>query len=168
MNAAPCPELTSLLLRAAEDALDDVELADLDEHLRTCRGCRMALAEQRGVRAALVARPGLEASPAFRVRVREAIERDRRDWSLLLDYRRWSWRLAPLATILVAAIALGIPQIDRIGTDDDETADAAGIAQWPVAAALFSSDVQVGSLESLLLVAGPDAALGDFTQEGGR
>ena len=92
MKEMPCPELVPMLLRASEDGLDEVERADLDEHVRECQPCRRALRDLSAVRAALGARPALDASPDFRARVREAVERDRRDPSHFLDYRRRSRR----------------------------------------------------------------------------
>jgi len=161
-----CETLEPLLARAAEapDAwpLDDGERARLSAHLTSCESCRDALAAQTEVRALLAARPALDASSAFRVRVRQALEPEAgRAPSLaeLLDFRRWTWRLVPVAAAMVVATAIGLAT-PLAETDADVVAMTEAAAELPVAAALYSTNVTDESLLALMLTASADDRLG--------
>ncbi|MEZ5319052.1 MAG: hypothetical protein R2752_16745 [Vicinamibacterales bacterium] len=170
MKPQACPELTSMLLRAADGLLDEEETADLEVHLRDCRGCRSALAEQKAARRDLQARPVIAASPAFRVRVADAIAAEERSLANVLDFRRWTWRLAPVAAVLLTAIALGVPTASDTASADASDVDPTLNADLPVSSALYTGDLPSTSLESLLLVGNPDRPVGDYvqTQEPGK
>ena len=98
-----CAHATRLIARHADgEALDEQAGAALDAHLIGCRTCREALAEQRAVADLLRARPAERVSPSFAARLAERLD-EQEGWFGLLDWRRWTIRLAPAA----AAVAIG-------------------------------------------------------------
>ena len=150
-----CPAYIEQLARAAEVPPGEPVESSVAEHLETCAGCRAALEAQRAVRTMLMARPALAASPAMRVRVREAVERER---GLIggVDFRRWTWRLVPIAAALALVTALGVTRADT------DTSTATELSDLPVSAALYASDVSDTSALSLLLRADADAQLAAY------
>ncbi len=163
---APCTSFTSWLVRAAEDRLAPPEQAQLDAHLTSCDACRQALADQRSVRMLLQTHPVDGAPLGFDTRVMAAIaaeaERRHSSWFDSLDYRRWTWRLLPVAAALALVIAAvtptdaASPSVENTGTTLAQSTD-----NLPVSAALWSESVSESSLLSLMLSAGADDALAD-------
>lgn len=161
MTTDPCSDFVALLVHAADDSLPDLaERARLDRHLETCAACRQAHADQRASRAWLARRLPVEASPALRARVRAAIDRET-PATTGIDFRRWTWRLAPLAAACALAAVWGVA---RTGAAT-ELADASLL---PVSAALFSEDASDTSILSLMLRASADDALADYWKETSR
>ena len=110
----------------------------------------------------LASRPPLEASPAFRVRVRELIEEEQaRSLVTLLDFRRWTWRLAPVAAALAIAATVGVT---RTAVTEDPALMTETAAELPVSAAWYSTNVSDSSLLSLMLQANADDRLGTFSE----
>lgn len=165
-----CDAFESLLARAAEapDAwpLSDGDRARLAAHLAACAGCREALEAQASVRALLASRPPVMASASFRARVRQAVEAEARPaLADLIDFRRWTWRLVPVAAVMVIAATLGLVQT----TASFETASAGetmteSAAALPVSAALYSTNVTDENLLGLMLGASADDTLGAINQ----
>jgi hypothetical protein len=155
MTSTPCSGFDERLARAAE--LEELDTA-LAAHLAACEGCRAALAEQREVRAMLLARPPLAASPALRVRVREAIEGEH-SWTNVIDFRRWTWRLLPIAAAVALVTAVGAWQLTP-----GATGTTGELGDLTAAAALYSSDVPDTSVLSLMLRAQPDAPLATYLE----
>ena len=158
----PCPEFVDRLARAAEVETDAVGDAELGRHLQACAACRGALEAQRHIRAMLAARPAVTASPEFRVRVREAVERERA-WPAGIDFRRWTWRLVPIAAAAVLATWFGIA-----GVSNGAARDADTFGQLPVAAALYTEEVSESSMLSLMLRARADEQLGAYYESSAR
>jgi anti-sigma factor RsiW len=156
----------SLIVRAADASIGDAEGRRLAAHLEDCAACREALAAQVEARALLVARPPVQASAAFRVRVRQAVEREAGAWSLadVFDFRRWTWRLAPLAAVLAVVATLGAMEATVVETETDQLMSAAA-AELPVSAAIYSTSVTDSSLLSMMLSANADDTLGAFGRE---
>lgn len=115
-----CEQAESLLVRAADGALDAGRQAELDRHLAACAACREALDAQRSARALLAARPDAAVRPGFATRVManlpaqdpagaldEAGALAGGAWLDLLNWRVWTIRLAPIAATLAVAAALG-------------------------------------------------------------
>ncbi len=164
------PEFFSLLVRAAEGRLAPDDQARLDGHLAGCLACRDALEAQRAVRAALASRPPTLAAPDFQARVMAAIGRTRvarprslEAWIERWDFRRWTWRLAPVAAALVVAVLSVL-----YGTTGRLTAasSSAAAGQLPVSAALWAPSVSDTSVLSLMLEANPDDSLASHLTTG--
>lgn len=153
-----CAAYTALVVRAAENVLPTEDRARLDGHLLDCPSCREALADQRAVRSRLLAEPVVGASLGFDRRVMAAIRAEvegrSRSWLDSLDFRRWTWRLVPVAAALALAAA--------VVTQTDTVVSAADIDTLPVSSALFSEDVSESSLLSLMLSANADDTLGTY------
>jgi len=105
-----CDDRQRWLARLADpvesEVLTEAERAAIEAHLASCEPCRAALADQRFVAQALRARPALEPSPAFAARLAARLD-DASGWLGLLDWRLWTFRLAPvaLALFLVAVLS---------------------------------------------------------------
>jgi len=157
-----CPDFESLLARSADGALDAHDEATLASHLATCAGCRGALADQRAVREALAARPLAYARPDFARRVAQAIDADR-SWLDRLDFRAWTWRLAPVAAALSLATWLVVQ--NTAASLSPSATDTSGDSDLPVAAALWDESVSDTSMLSLMLRAGANDRLAETYKE---
>ena len=157
-----CAAFTALLVRVADDSASAQERAQLDAHLATCASCAAALADQRDVHTWLNAQPIGGASLGFDARVMAAIRADAdgrvRGWLDSLDFRRWTWRLVPVAAAL-ALVAVTMSQTDTPQTGTSESATASDTDSLPVSSALWSDSVSGSSLLSLMLTASADDAL---------
>jgi len=100
-----CERWMPALLEAADDRLDDVSRSDRDglmAHLEQCDECRLALQEQRVVRAALTGRTDAEVPAGFPDRVLSEIDfGPSSSWVDMLRWRTWTYRLVPVATGLL-------------------------------------------------------------------
>lgn len=166
MTTDACRECESLLVRAADGALEVGDQAALDAHLRECAACRAALTDQRAVRDAFTARPPLRAQPDFAIRVAAAIEADR-SWLDRLDFRVWTWRLVPVAAALSLVTWVVIHGAGATTTTPASTGtDSASIdADLPVSAALWDESVSDTTLLSLMLRASANDKLADSYKE---
>ena len=160
------PEFERLLVRAADGGLDATEREMLDRHLATCDGCRAALAAQTLVRTSLHMRPRIDASPAFHARVTASL-RSPASWLDSLDFRRWTWRLAPVAAAFVFAVLAfaGLSTRADGGSSVSEIQPASTANDQPVSSALWSSSLSDDSVISLMLRANADDALSRHVSE---
>lgn len=165
-----CDDLIPALLRAADGTLAQLperERARLDAHLATCAACTEALADQRAMRQALSALAEEPVTSHAGVRVMAELREQARasggsTWIDALDWRRWTWRLVPVA----AALALVTANLVRPAATAETTTEVVSEA-LPVSSALMTGDVTGDDLLSLLLNAGADETLATSTQ-GGR
>jgi anti-sigma factor RsiW len=157
-----CAAFTALLVRVADDLASAQERAQLDAHLATCPSCAAALADQRDAHAWLSAQPVAGASLGFDARVMAAIRADAdgrvRGWLDSLDFRRWTWRLVPVAAAL-ALVAVTVTRTDAPQTGTAETVTVSDTDSLPVSSALWSDSVSGSSLLSLMLTASADDSL---------
>jgi predicted anti-sigma-YlaC factor YlaD len=158
----PCSEFVDRLARAAERSAVDTIDPVLAAHLQTCDSCRAALEDQRQIRTMLATRPVLTASPALRVRVREALERER-TLTGIIDFRRWTWRLVPVAAAIALLTVFGVR-----GTSGGSSTEVSELGDLPVSAALYASDVSDTSVLTLMLRAGADERLGSYLEPTSR
>lgn len=162
-----CARVESLLVRAAEGALTSADEARLRAHLEQCASCRAELDDQRAMREMLQGYPVEGAGLGFDTRVMAAVraESEAREssWLNALDFRRWTWRLVPVAAVL----ALLSVTIARTDTATEETTVAAGTNtdSLPVSSALWSESVSESSLLSLMLTANVDDALSNHRKD---
>jgi len=152
MTTDVCPDMLALIVRAADGSLDEQGSHLLAAHTSTCATCREALASQVLVHDLLAAPRSVATSAGFTARVMAALGRE--SWMEVFDFRRWTWRLAPVAAaVAVAAYAvLGSARARSAGT-------SAIVPDVPVASALMSDAVDQHELVSLMLFASPDESL---------
>lgn len=171
-----CATITPLLVRAADGVSspgprgprdDD---ARLNAHLAGCPSCRAALADQRAMRELLQAYPEHGASLGFDGRVMAAIRAEAegraRTWLNSLDFRRWTWRLVPVAAALALASVM-VSERDTTGATVDEAnaTTTASADALPVSSALWSESVNESSLLSLMLTANADDTLSKYRKD---
>ncbi len=92
---------------AADVPTDETRHRALRRHLAVCVACRKIRDEQRAVRVVLAARPNRDAPPDFAARVMANLD-PAGSWLDALDWRRWTFRLAPVATALFLVAAVGL------------------------------------------------------------
>jgi anti-sigma factor RsiW len=118
-----CADANRLIVRRADgDLLDPAHGDALDEHLAGCSSCRDALAGQRVVADLLRARPVDRVSPHFHGRLSRRLD-EASGWLGLLDWRAWTFRLAPAAAALALAALL---------TADGPAAAPISLEEWAV------------------------------------
>jgi anti-sigma factor RsiW len=166
-----CAGVNTLLLRAAEGAIAPEDEARLNAHLASCPSCREALADQRAMRELLQAYPTEGARLGFDARVMAAIRAETgasaSGWLGALDFRRWTWRLVPIAAALVLASLM----VNRTETTEQPTLEdtvvstSNGTDSLPVSSAWFSESVSESSLLSLMLTANVDDTLSTYRKD---
>jgi anti-sigma factor RsiW len=169
MTREDCRPFESLLVRAADGVLNDADRTRLESHVAGCEACRESLAVQIAVRQTLQARPAFAARPDFSARVMIAIEAQdpQVGWLDWLDFRRWTWRLAPVAGALLvaAAAAINLAPASSGATSSPAATDAAFDASLPVSAALWQDSLTDTTVLSLMLSASADDRLTDAYKE---
>lgn len=166
-----CAAVEALLVRAADGTLTPTDQVRLNAHLDECASCRAALADQRAMRELLQGYPVEGARLGFDTRVMAAIRAEAEgraaSWLDNLDFRRWTWRLVPIAAALaVASVVINQPDTTAGPADDQTTLGAsAGTDALPVSSALWSESVSESSLLSLMLTANADDTLSKYRKD---
>jgi predicted anti-sigma-YlaC factor YlaD len=155
----PCSDFADRLARAADLSAAEAIDPALAAHLQTCESCRAALDDQRRIRVMLTSRPALAASPALRVRVREALEQER-TWTGVIDFRRWTWRLVPVAAAVALLTVFGV----QATTGGSTSTDVSELGDLPVSAVLYAGDVSDSSALTLMLRAHADERLASYLE----
>lgn len=150
-----CERYIGLLVRAADGALGETEQSQLDAHLASCSGCAEAVQSQRVARAALSSWVPMPVSPEFAARVLSRLD-EQRSWFDRWDFRRWTWRLAPLASGFAIAALLVVSRPDLASATLDETMS---VGDDTVAASLGSPELSQTDVLALLLTADADEPL---------
>ena len=101
-----CDEAGPLLLRRLDGRLEADEGRRLERHLAGCEACRDTLDSQRRVAQILSARPVAETPLGFAGRVMANLDPSP-GWLDALNWRVWTFRLAPVAAALMVVAALG-------------------------------------------------------------
>jgi len=101
-----------LVAAFADGELVREESREVEEHLRTCAGCRRELALQQDIARALSREPTPGASVSLRRRIGWVGEPERS------PSRRWSWSWATAAAAMVAAIFAGTLAVMHPGVPD--------------------------------------------------
>jgi len=162
----PCEDRIPTLVHAADGTLPAAERAALETHIATCAGCAEALADQQSMRRMLTVLAEEPVTTHVGVRVLAELRADARPstvtgWLDTLDWRRWTWRLVPIA----AALALGVAGVAQTPTPG-ETLEEVVVTERPVSSALVTGEVAGGDLLSLLLSSNVDATLTTTTGGG--
>lgn len=102
-----CDDVERAATRRASGRLDPAGVQRLQAHLDGCPGCRAAVAGQEAVAAVLSQRPDAAAPLGFSARVTARLDRPP-TWLGVIDWRRWTVRLAPVAAAFAVAAAAGL------------------------------------------------------------
>ena len=158
-----CPDYVSLLVRAGDSTIGPGDLARLEQHAATCATCRDALAVQRQMHAVLARREPVEVRPGFARRVLGALdEQARTSWWDRLDFRQWTWRVAPVtAALTIATYVFGAGAPTRPASIETLTTTPSQV----VSSALWTDEAAPEDVMSLMLFADPDASLTDALKE---
>ena len=155
-----CDEAGPLLLRRLEGRLEGDEGQPLERHLEQCETCREPLEVQRRVAAVLSSRPVAEAPLGFAGRVMANLE-PVPGWLDALNWRGWTFRLAPVAATLIVVAALGFRP--TAAAEPMEFSDL--VAEWvveedaqglPAFSLLWQEEVTADTLLEAVLTADPD------------
>jgi anti-sigma factor RsiW len=127
----PCAAYRDAIVASVDARLDQAAQQALDAHLASCARCRAVLAGHLAVQRQVRDLGFGPVSADFASRVRQRVERP--PLTDLLDFRAWTWRLAPIAAVLALLIVLPawrdrartVPLADAIG------AWATGAAGYP-------------------------------------
>ncbi len=149
-----CDDLIAALVRAADGSLEMLPADDrarIHAHLATCVSCAEALADQISMRQALTT---LAAEPVTtfvgsRVIAQLRSEVPATSWLESLDWKRWTWRLVPVAAVL--AVAVGSVSANSDPTNTTNT--------MPASSTLVTGEVGGNDLLSLLLNSTADSSL---------
>jgi hypothetical protein len=122
-----------------------------EAHLETCADCQRAVAEQRDVESVLAARPRLQPSAHFTASVMSRLD-DAAGFFGLLDWRLWTFRLAPVA-VAMAIVALFLSAPAETGAASAGSTSVT-IDEWAQAQTAVNGEVPPwqanGSAEALL------------------
>ena len=96
--------------------------------------------------------------------IRAEAEGRARNWIDNLDFRRWTWRLVPIAAALALAsfVVSGNDQADDV---TDAASVNTSVDALPVSSALWSESVSESSLLSLMLTANADDTLSKYRKD---
>lgn len=161
-----CDDLIPLMLRAVDDTISPTERATLDAHLATCAECAEALADQRVMRATVASlatdTPVTHVGARVLATLRAEADAQARDtWADLLDFKRWTWRLVPVALVMAIAMA-GVTTNTTDATNTTNTSAASAV--------LLADGVSGADVLSLLLNSSADqqVATSSSTTTGGQ
>ncbi len=155
-----CDEAGPLLLRRLAGRLEADEGPPLERHLEQCETCRETLGAQRRVAVLLSSRPVAEAPVGFSGRVMTNLE-PVPGWLDTLNWRVWTFRLAPVAAALMVVAALGFGPTEA--AEPMEFSDL--VAEWvvdedaeglPAFSLLWREEVTDDALLEAVLTADPD------------
>lgn len=106
-----CEDYGRLIVRHPGARISSDEEQHLQRHLNECGECREALAAQRQVSDILARRSTAMVSPDFANRVMADLPVNPA-WLELLNWQRWTFRLAPVAATLVLVAVLGFGETE--------------------------------------------------------
>ena len=147
-----CDRYLPLLLLAADDRLDSLEAPERDDlraHLAGCPRCRQAVSDQHEVAAALRQRGDAPIPTGFAERVVARLD-TAGGWVDLLRWRIWTYRLAPVAAVLMLLAYVTVP---------DDAGSAAASAR-PELAEAWAFDTEHDTLPAFALL-GQENVSGD-------
>jgi anti-sigma factor RsiW len=158
-----CDEMTGLIVQDADGLLTEADRVRLAAHTTTCAACAAAVAEQREARGTLAAMAAALSASAAGARVGARVMAQLRAeapgpdpvaaWIAACDWRRWTWRLLPVAAALALAVA-GVSRPESSATVVDAASDPVVTTEatgTPVTATLVTGAVTGDQLLQLLL-----------------
>ncbi len=108
-----CDDAERAVIARAAGRLDPAAARRLEAHLDGCPACRGAAAEQDDVAAVLSARPDAAPPLGFATRVMARLDAPP-TWLDVIDWRRWTVRLAPVAAALLVVAAVGLRPAEAV------------------------------------------------------
>ena len=155
-----CDEVEPLLFRRVAGRLEGDEGRRLERHLGQCEACRETIEAQRSVSAVLSARPVAEAPLGFVSRVMTHLVAAP-GWLDVLNWRVWTFRLAPVAAVLVVVAALGFGPTEAAAPLEFSDLVAAWVAEEDAEtlsafSLLWQEEVTDDTLLEAVLTADPD------------
>ena len=155
-----CDDVERAVIARAAGPLDPAGVERLEAHLDGCPACREAAAAQRDVAAVLSARPDGVPPLAFATRVMAHLD-DPPTWLDVIDWRRWTVRLAPVAAALLVVAVVGLGPAEAVEPIEfsDLVTDWVGVddaAGPPAFSLLWQEEVTVDTLLEAVLTASPD------------
>ena len=157
-----CDDVERAVIARAAGRLNPAGVGRLEAHLDGCPACREAVAGQEEVAAVLSARPVAEPPFGFATRVMAHLDGPP-TWLDVINWRRWTVRLAPVAAALlvVAGVGLGPTEaVEPIEFSDLVTdwVGAAEAAESPALSLLWQEEVSDDTLLEAVLTSGPDGS----------
>ncbi len=152
-----CDDAERALMRRAAGRLDPAAVQRLEVHLDGCPACREAAGSQQEVAAILSARPDAAPPLGFATRVMAHLDSPP-TWLDVINWRRWTVRLAPVAAVLLVVAAVGFGPADAV--EPIEFSDL--VTDWveadgtpPEFSLLWQDDVADDTLLEAVLTASP-------------
>jgi anti-sigma factor RsiW len=108
-----CDDAERAVMRRAAGRLDPAGVQRLEAHLDGCPACREAAGSQQEVAAILSARPDAAPPLGFATRVMAHLDSPP-TWLDVINWRRWTVRLAPVAAVLLVVAAVGFGPADAV------------------------------------------------------
>ena len=153
-----CDDVERAVMDREAGRLDPAGAQRLEAHLDTCPACREAAAGQDGVAAVLSARPDAGPPLGFATRVMAHLDSPP-TWLDVINWRRWTVRLAPVAAALLVVAAVGLGPAEAV--EPIEFSDL--VTDWveadgtpPEYSLLWRDDVADDTLLEAVLTANPD------------
>ena len=157
-----CDDAERAVIARAAGRLDPAGARRLEAHLDGCPACRGAAADQDDVAAVLSARPDAAPPLGFATRVMARLDAPP-TWLDVIDWRRWTVRLAPAAAALLVVAAVGLrpaEAVEPIEFSDLVTGwvGADDAAESPALSLLWQEEVNDDILLEAVLTSGPDGS----------
>lgn len=108
-----CDDVERAVIARAGGRLDPAAGGCLEAHLDGCPACREAAGGQRDVAALLAARPDAAPPLGFATRVMAHLDAPP-TWLDVINWRRWTVRLAPVAAALLVVAAVGLGRAEAV------------------------------------------------------
>ena len=154
-----CDDVERAVIARAAGRLDPAGVERLEAHLDGCPACLGAASGQVDVAAVLSARPDAAPPPAFATRVMAHLD-DPPTWLDVINWRRWTVRLAPVAAALLVVAAVGLGPAEAVEPIEfsDLVTDWVGAddaAALPAFSLLWQDEVTDDTLFEAVLTASP-------------
>jgi anti-sigma factor RsiW len=149
MTRISCDDAQALMRQALGDG-DRGAGPSLDTHVAECPACAEAWEAQQSVRALLASREPELLPAGFAARLDAAID-DLEPWWARIDWRWWTLRVAPVATVLLLLVGGATLRSSSATSSSSTTSSSVSTALWD-----GSSTVSSDSLLLAVLSGSPD------------
>ena len=157
-----CDDVERAVIARAAGRLDAAGAERLEAHLDGCDACREAAGGQDDVAAVLSARPDAAAPLGFATRVMARLDGPP-TWLDVINWRRWTVRLAPVAAALLVVAGVGLGPAEAVEPIEftDLVTDWVGVddaAESPALSLFWQEEVSDDTLLEAVLTSGPDGS----------